>query len=179
MEAGRVSPGWCPEPRPTPVRSRTLWHLPVIAAAVLASLSALAAESTAFADEIPGLPRSLAEAVKMERADALPRTAFYDPPSLAGTRPGDLLRKEPFRGYAVPKGARAVRILYHSLNGDGGDTATIFLDFPSPETSSRYSKLPRAAFPASQLSFEVVGSVGSDIAVRSTPCPCPRIVRHI
>jgi pimeloyl-ACP methyl ester carboxylesterase len=104
-------------------RSRIPSRAPVVAA-ILASWSSLAAESIAFADDIPGLPRSLAQAVKMERADALPRTAFYDPPSLAGTRPGELLRKEPFRGYAVPKGARAVRILYHSLNGEGGDTAT-------------------------------------------------------
>jgi len=105
-------------------RWRSLLRLPALAAALLTSLSALAADSKAFADEVPGLPRSLAEAVKMERADALPQTAFYDPPSLTGTKPGDLLRKEPFDRYAVPKGASAVRILYHSLNGDGGDTAT-------------------------------------------------------
>jgi pimeloyl-ACP methyl ester carboxylesterase len=72
----------------------------------------------------PDLPRSLAEAESMERADALPLTGFYDTPTLAGTRPGALLRREPFSGYAVPKGASAVRILYHSLNADGGDVAT-------------------------------------------------------
>jgi pimeloyl-ACP methyl ester carboxylesterase len=77
-----------------------------------------------LAEEVPGLPRSLAEAVSMERADALPITSFYDTPSLTGTRPGDLLRHEPFAGYAVPKGATAVRILYHSLNADGADVAT-------------------------------------------------------
>jgi pimeloyl-ACP methyl ester carboxylesterase len=80
--------------------------------------------SAALVADEPGLPRSLAEAVRMEQADALPRTAFYDAPSLAGTRPGDLLRQEPFDGYAVPSGASAVRILYHSLNADGGDVAT-------------------------------------------------------
>lgn len=78
----------------------------------------------AGADELPGLPRSLAEAVRMEQADALPRTAFYDTPSLAASKPGDLLRKLAVDGYAVPKGATAVRILYHSLNADGGDVAT-------------------------------------------------------
>jgi pimeloyl-ACP methyl ester carboxylesterase len=104
--------------------SRQVGSLPVIAAALLVSLSAVATGSQAFADEVPGLPRSLAEAVKMERGDALPQTAFYDPPSLAGTKPGDLLRKEPFDRYALPKGASAVRILYHSLSGDGGDTTT-------------------------------------------------------
>lgn len=71
-----------------------------------------------------GLPHSLNEAISMERADALPRTAFYDAPSLAGTRPGQLLRKQIFRGYAVPRGATATRILYHSLNAEGGDIAT-------------------------------------------------------
>lgn len=78
----------------------------------------------AGADELPELPRSLAEAVRMEQADALPRTAFYDTPSLAASKPGELLRKLAFDGYAVPKGARAVRILYHSLNADGADVAT-------------------------------------------------------
>jgi len=34
------------------------------------------------------------------------------------------LRKEPFVGYSLPQGARAVRILYHSLNATGGDVAT-------------------------------------------------------
>jgi pimeloyl-ACP methyl ester carboxylesterase len=98
--------------------------VPAIAAVLLGSLSALVFESTAVAQQDPGLPHSLAEAVKMERADALPQTAFYDPPSLEGTRPGDLLRKEPFDGYSVPKGASAVRILYHSVKGDGADTTT-------------------------------------------------------
>jgi pimeloyl-ACP methyl ester carboxylesterase len=60
----------------------------------------------------------------MERADALPLTSFYRTPSLAATRPGDLLRQEPFRGYTLPTGATAVRILYHSLNADGRDVAT-------------------------------------------------------
>jgi pimeloyl-ACP methyl ester carboxylesterase len=74
--------------------------------------------------EDPELPRSLPEAIKMERADALPRTAFYESPSLATTKPGDLLRKAPFSGYAVPEGASTVRILYHSLNAAGEAVAT-------------------------------------------------------
>jgi len=60
----------------------------------------------------------------MEQADALPRTAFYDTPPLAASKPGDLLRRVTFDGYAVPPGATAVRILYHSLNADGADVAT-------------------------------------------------------
>ncbi|MGA2189372.1 MAG: lipase family protein [Steroidobacteraceae bacterium] len=77
----------------------------------------------AAADE-PALPRSLAEAVRMERADALPRTPFYETPALTDTKPGGLLRKAQYLGYAAPVGARAVRILYHSLSADGGDVAT-------------------------------------------------------
>ncbi len=71
-----------------------------------------------------GLPSTLAQAIALERADALPRSAFYDPPSLAGTVPGDLLRELEFDGYAIPAGARAIRILYHSLNAEGRDVAT-------------------------------------------------------
>lgn len=75
------------------------------------------------ADE-PAMPKSLDEAIAMERADALPRTAFYDTPSLASSKPGDLLRQEPGIGFALPSGATAVRILYHSLSADGADVAT-------------------------------------------------------
>jgi pimeloyl-ACP methyl ester carboxylesterase len=94
-------------------------------AVVLAGVASLMAGGRApRAEETPGLPRSLAEAVRMEQADALPRTAFYDTPSLAASKPGELLRKAAFDGYAVPKGASAVRILYHSLSADGADVAT-------------------------------------------------------
>jgi pimeloyl-ACP methyl ester carboxylesterase len=95
-----------------------------VAPAVAALVFAAAPGSAAFAEDVPALPHSLAEAVRMERADALPRTAFYDTPSLAGTKPGDLLRQAPFRGYAVPTGSSTVRILYHSLNAEGADVAT-------------------------------------------------------
>jgi hypothetical protein len=78
---------------------------------------------TAHADEWP-MPRSLAEAQQMEKATALPLTPFYQPPALKDTVPGDLLRKESFAGYHLPKGARAVRILYHSLDAHGKDVAT-------------------------------------------------------
>jgi len=97
---------------------------PTIAMAVALLTVMVTFRSAPLAADEPGLPRSLAEAARMERADALPRTAFYDSPSLATTKPGDLLRHEPFHGYAVPAGATAVRILYHSLNGEGGDVAT-------------------------------------------------------
>ncbi len=89
---------------------------------VLAFVAMVAWVCPARAD---GLPRTVAAAIAMERADALPLTAFYaTPENLASTRPGDLLRSEPFSGYSLPTGARAVRILYHSLDGTGVDVAT-------------------------------------------------------
>ena len=95
-----------------------------IAVALSGVTYALMLCSLPIAADEPGLPRSLAEAARMEQADALPRTGFYDTPSLAGTKPGDLLRHESFGAYTVPSGATAVRILYHSLNADGHDVAT-------------------------------------------------------
>lgn len=106
------------EPATRPARVPMIAAVPAVVASVVTLWSA-----PLPANE-PVLPRSLAEAIKMERADALPRTAFYDTPSLAATKPGDLLRQALFHGYAVPSGARAVRILYHSLNADGHDVAT-------------------------------------------------------
>ncbi|MGO9718029.1 MAG: hypothetical protein ACLPV2_13745 [Steroidobacteraceae bacterium] len=70
------------------------------------------------------MPHSFSEAIQMERRAALPRTAFYQSPSLGESKPGDLLRKEDFAGYAVPQGVRAVRVLYHSLSSRGIDVAT-------------------------------------------------------
>jgi pimeloyl-ACP methyl ester carboxylesterase len=71
------------------------------------------------------MPKTLAEAAGMEQADRLPITDFYStPPNLATTKPGDLLRKEAFAGYSLPKGATAVRILYHSVDAIGQDVAT-------------------------------------------------------
>ncbi len=70
-------------------------------------------------------PRNVAEALKAEAADALPLTPFYDTPAnLAATKPGALLREERSDGYALPKGVRAVRILYHSLDATGHAVAT-------------------------------------------------------
>jgi pimeloyl-ACP methyl ester carboxylesterase len=75
-----------------------------------------------YAQEMPKTP---AEGRAMEQADALPITDFYSTPAnLSSTKPGDLLRKELFAGYSLPKGATAVRILYHSLDATGRDVAT-------------------------------------------------------
>ena len=69
--------------------------------------------------------KSLADAVRLEAGDALPVTPFYDAPEgLESSRPGDLLRKEAFDGYALPAGAHAVRILYHSRSADDHDAVT-------------------------------------------------------
>ena len=71
------------------------------------------------------MPKTLAEAAAMEQADRLPITDFYSTPvNLAATKPGALLRKETFAGYSLPKGATAVRILYHSMDAIGQDVAT-------------------------------------------------------
>lgn len=70
------------------------------------------------------LPRTRAEAIAMEQRDALPLTDFYTPPSpLSASSPGTLLRSETFSGYALPPGARAVRILYRSMARDGHEVA--------------------------------------------------------
>ena len=92
------------------------------AAATLSSAALLAVliVRLSHADSVPPpMPHSLAEAMKMEQEDALPLTAFYETPALSGSKPGALLRQEPFQGYAVPPGATAVRILYHSLSSKG------------------------------------------------------------
>jgi len=78
----------------------------------------------AMADDAD-LPKSVSEAIRMERSNTLPRTALYNAPaSIAASKPGDLLKMEKFGGYSLPKGAGAVRILYHSLDADQRDTVT-------------------------------------------------------
>jgi pimeloyl-ACP methyl ester carboxylesterase len=92
---------------------------PTRTAACLLLVCSLLLASAARADD--PLPRSRAEAIAMEAADALPLTPFYDPPVPLPQGPaGTLIRSEPFAGYTLPPGARAVRILYLSraLNGD-------------------------------------------------------------
>ena len=89
-------------------------------AALLGSaLIAAAFAGRSPADTLPG-PHSLAEAIKMEQDDGLPRTAFYATPTLSDSKPGALLRQEPFGGYSIPAGAKAIRILYHSSSSTGG-----------------------------------------------------------
>jgi pimeloyl-ACP methyl ester carboxylesterase len=81
--------------------------------------------------EDPSLPKTTADAHRIEAADALPLTKFYETPTnLAATHPGDLLRTEPATNYTLPKGAHALRILYHSqdsLNRNVAASAVILL----------------------------------------------------
>jgi pimeloyl-ACP methyl ester carboxylesterase len=93
-----------------------------IAALVTGALAlALGAQA---AEEVPPMPRSVAEAMQWEKADALPRTALYETPGLKGTQPGALLKQEPSAAYSVPAGISTIRILYHSLDAGGRDVAT-------------------------------------------------------
>src|SRR5271167_4525756 len=71
------------------------------------------------------MPKTVAQAIAMEEADRLPFTDLYSTPAnFPATKPGELLRKEAFTGYSLPKGATAVRILYHSLDATDHDVAT-------------------------------------------------------
>jgi pimeloyl-ACP methyl ester carboxylesterase len=100
----------------TTMTSGSPWAAPALA------VLAMAASAHAQAQE---MPKTVAQATQMEQADRLPLTDFYSTPSnLSATKPGDLLRKESFAGYSLPKGATAVRILYHSLDAIGQDVAT-------------------------------------------------------
>lgn len=70
-------------------------------------------------------PATLREAERMDRVEALPRTAFYaTPKDAAAGEPGTLLRQEAFSGYSQPSGTRAVRILYRSTDGAGRPVVT-------------------------------------------------------
>ncbi len=85
-------------------------------------ITLLVFSSSVLADE--ELPKSRAEALAMEARDSLPLTRFYDPPRpLVAAAPGTLIRSEPFDGYSLPKGASAIRILYHSRALSGEDIA--------------------------------------------------------
>ena len=72
-----------------------------------------------------GLPTTLPQAERMDRADELPMTSFYATPAhWRHTKPGALLRQQAFSGYSLPAGTTAVRILYHSLDAAGRGVVT-------------------------------------------------------
>ncbi len=93
--------------------------------AVLGALSAGATGAAQAADPEPALPKTPRQALQIEAETALPVTRFYDTPrTLLTTKPGDLLKTEAAKDYALPPGASAVRILYHSQDAAGGDVAS-------------------------------------------------------
>ena len=95
------------------------------ARALTGALGAALATLAMVTSHAQEMPKTLADAAAMEQADRLPINEFYSTaPNLSATKPGDLLRKEPFTGYSLPKGATAVRILYHSRDATGQDVAT-------------------------------------------------------
>jgi hypothetical protein len=62
---------------------------------LLIALALLGGADAVVAQE---MPKSVAEAIAQEQADRLPIGDFYSTPAnLSVTKPGDLLRKEPFR----------------------------------------------------------------------------------
>jgi alpha-beta hydrolase superfamily lysophospholipase len=91
---------------------------------LLAALSAVllvTAFRPAWAQEPPGTQE---QALAYEKADTMPATPFYDTPTpLPAGTPGQLIRSQTVEGYGLPKGVRAVRILYHSQNEAGEDVA--------------------------------------------------------
>jgi len=91
---------------------------------LLAALSAVllvAAFCPAWAQD---LPDTQDQALAFEKADRMPATPFYDTPTpLPRGTPGQLIRSQAAEGYNLPKGVRAVRILYHSQNEAGEDVA--------------------------------------------------------
>jgi hypothetical protein len=88
------------------------------AIAVFPNGAALAAEVES------ALPKTPEDALRIERATALPITHFYETPkALPDGKPGDLLRKEVATNYALPPGASAMRILYHSADAVGAAVA--------------------------------------------------------
>jgi pimeloyl-ACP methyl ester carboxylesterase len=90
---------------------------PLLAAALSVALLAVAPHARA-----QEMPKSVAEAQNLERANSLPLTELFSTPlSAQRSRPGDLLAHESYGGYALPAGVRAQRIIYHSQDAEGRD----------------------------------------------------------
>jgi len=87
----------------------------LLAAALMLAGTALRAQ------QMPETPEA---ATQLEAHDALPRTSFYEAPLLTASKPGDLLRQALATDFALPPGARALRILYHSLDAEGHAVAS-------------------------------------------------------
>lgn len=60
----------------------------------------------------------------MEHSVALPGGKIYSTPVSGKSHAGDLLAHEVVSDYQLPEGAKAVRIIYHSLDAEGHDVAS-------------------------------------------------------
>jgi alpha-beta hydrolase superfamily lysophospholipase len=73
-----------------------------------------------------------------QRANALPRTNFYDPPRPLRWAPaGTPIRRQDATGYTVPAGTRVTRLLYHSRTARGRDVAASAVVLTPPGTPPR------------------------------------------
>jgi Secretory lipase len=125
------------------------WHLRlrgVLAAcfAVLLAFALPAARAQDFVPQTEGQSLAFArtatpaQALAFEKADRMPATSFYDTSSpLSPGSPGQLIRSQAVEGYALPRGVRAIRILYHSRGATGKDApasgVVLVPPGPSPE----------------------------------------------
>jgi pimeloyl-ACP methyl ester carboxylesterase len=95
---------------------------PLLELATVFAAGSLLWASTALSQE---MPKTVADAQRMERAVALPLAPLYSTSVVAGkSKPGDLLAQEAFNGYSVPPGVKAVRIIYDSQDAEGHEVAT-------------------------------------------------------
>ena len=80
--------------------------------------------------------QTAAPATKPAIRRILPLTRFYDTPNpLPAGKPGELIRSESFKDYALPPAVSAVRILYHSRSATGENVAASgVVLFPEDET---------------------------------------------
>ena len=81
----------------------------------------------------PVFAADVAEAVRTEAVDALPKSSFYDADVAAARgQPGTLIRSEAFTGYELPPYVRATRILYRSRSqADRGTAASAVVIVPT------------------------------------------------
>ena len=110
----------------------------IAVAAFIGAAVCVHADRTAAAAE-SSMPTTLAEALRLEAADALPITRFYETPrNIAVSKSGELLREEAITEYQLPAGATAVRILYRSTDAGGTavtSSAAVLIPAGSPPTT--------------------------------------------
>jgi pimeloyl-ACP methyl ester carboxylesterase len=97
----------------------------VLVTTALTIIALVAGSVTATASAAPACGQQCQDLWAQQRANALPRTDFFDAPAPLPWRPaGSLIRDEPFGGYRVGGASvPATRILYHSRTSAGRDIA--------------------------------------------------------